>query len=961
MFQAIRHIFATSFKWIFAALPSGLRYFYYLRFSLMIWLFPLAISGLNQTGVRTLTSGILVPELWQQYTCVGFFLISSGFTALVIARINVINGEERFSLLSASELDVKEIDVPNGALPPVLLKNLLNNDKSRFEILAVLVSLLPTAGTCWYIVANAAQEGVPYRNSLPGLLFGAVLSFGVWAAVNILYYLLYRIPRDLKPEEKVTIKLGVNAARTILFPRCLFGLPIHGENVSDDTIEAATASVDTGWFGDFIQRRLDAFVQHIGLPGYVYYNKTTRRETDRILEAQFFAMLASGGFALTYIAIGPLSAPVPTLYAPFSILGLLIVLVISLVFLLSVKQKSDGRRPWQASFAAVALTAYALIFPILYYASDSERFPVFASILVAATMLAWLFGGFAYFLDRFRVPVLTFVLVLVVLPRLWPGDKGGEEHYFSIATVDTKPTDLNQPTPAAILAKWLDTNDVGPDKPVIIITATGGGLHASAWTAAVLDHLEKQFKQDDAFKGKDQPFYSNILLISTVSGGSTGALSYLDERQHHREADSALASSACSSLEAVGWGIIYHDLPATLLPAIFWPHGSSNGIDDLAAGPMFDKDRTWALRVGFERNLRDTYCRRQWDSPHTKVWWKTERDDISDARAAEKELTLRSLVVEPGKTPALVMNTTTAEHGSRFLLSNYVIPRYALEKDEALPAQSFLQAFGGENVSHLDAPLYADLPLATAAQLSATFPYVSSAARFPLGEAVRSAHFIDGGYYDNDGTASALEFLRYALETPDHAKSRRQKDCDQLAALDKIGSTFGPGKKRLHVILLEIRNSADDPADDPESDDQARIKPGAKSLLFQLYAPLLGFWNAGHQSVTARNRSAISLIERAYHDSLEIEHIVIADTSHKTGTSNTDVITRTDPLNWSLTPRQRTEIKTAARGADCEKLKGQEKKQCDDIKEKYQRVLDWTLNPTKWPAEQQPSPATPKS
>lgn len=56
----------------------------------------------------------------------------------------------------------------------------------------------------------------------------------------------------------------------------------------------------------------------------------------------------------------------------------------------------------------------------------------------------------------------------------------------------------------------------------------------------------------------------------------------------------------------------------------------------------------------------------------------------------------------------------------------------------------------------------ADIKIVTAARLSATFPYVtpvSRADKLPTGAAVRPYHIADGGYYDNYGVMTIVEWL----------------------------------------------------------------------------------------------------------------------------------------------------------------------------------------------------------
>jgi hypothetical protein len=101
-----------------------------------------------------------------------------------------------------------------------------------------------------------------------------------------------------------------------------------------------------------------------------------------------------------------------------------------------------------------------------------------------------------------------------------------------------------------------------------------------------------------------------------------------------------------------------------------------------------------------------------------------------------------------GTMPAFTLNTTAAESGGRFLLSNYMVPPAVKPNTGFLPAESFLQVYAHDtccaNGPHGER-LFADLPLSTAARLSATFPVVSPATRIPRQYARAASHFLDGG------------------------------------------------------------------------------------------------------------------------------------------------------------------------------------------------------------------------
>ena len=84
--------------------------------------------------------------------------------------------------------------------------------------------------------------------------------------------------------------------------------------------------------------------------------------------------------------------------------------------------------------------------------------------------------------------------------------------------------------------------------------------------------------------------------MSTVSGGSVGLFDYL------RELDSATkgtqsdwkrmnSGSRCSSLEAVGRGLVYYDIPKAVVPLVPYFVSLHNGENDLLTEPL-GKDRT---------------------------------------------------------------------------------------------------------------------------------------------------------------------------------------------------------------------------------------------------------------------------------------------------------------------------------------------------------------------------------
>jgi hypothetical protein len=883
------------------------RYAYYLRFSILLWWFPVLLVFLNSPGAaRSLTSGIITPVTPLQYLCVTFFLISGSLVALILAHVVVNNGQDRF-----------------GDAPPPLLLRLLADRDSRWEWLAPVLSQFNNAFVVWYFFSNGAVEQVDARYVRWGVLGGTALAAIFWFAISAFYYLMYRPGTGTSA-----------AARTLIFPRALLGLGHPGtHNGFGDVLEHATFPFSLGWLARFFP-----------VEGYRWQipvlDKEGKPETGadgkplttagQLYEGHFFSLIAAVGFYSLYWVLWPITAPV---LAPFAAaaamtaygLGALLIFV---MVLFAKSRAGEGMKLaiWKAILGALVL-GFTSALPLIYYRSDTEHFPILASVLILVISATWTFGGIAFFADRYRIPVLTTFIVFMVLPRVVPGFDGKpltgaqEEHYLSYISGAPQ---SSLPTPGQVLDTRLrseycggsacDHLPAGVQPTVIVVTSTGGGIHAAAWTTAVLGQLEQQFA--------DQ-FHQHVVLLSTVSGGSVGLYDYLREldpatNSGHPDWKRMNSSSRCSGLEGVGWGLVYYDIPKAVVPVIPYLISPSSGKDDLQADPL-GKDRTWSLRRAMERNLQDPFCS-EWAyfgaprgvPPLRPGDPRVHHDEVEAHQHNNPDnavnLTLAKLGVTagPDSIPAFTMNTTTVEGGNRLLLSNYFVPRNnSANPLITKPAYSFLELYSPSAPRPIDAPI--DLPLATAAQMSATFPYVSSAATLKVAPPQNAVHFVDGGYYDNDGTASAIEFLRYAL-----TESKLLQPKSSATALK--GKQPPPAATvPLRVVLVEIRNSPDVAANEPLVSDPDQGKPW--NVVSQIVAPLQAFWSAGHGSVTARNRSALGLLEGAFHDQLVLQHFVIDDRATarkplfcvpaKSTIAN-------DPLNWYLTPCQQQEVDYSA-------------------------------------------------
>jgi hypothetical protein len=296
------------------------------------------------------------------------------------------------------------------------------------------------------------------------------------------------------------------------------------------------------------------------------------------------------------------------------------------------------------------------------------------------------------------------------------------------------------------------------------------------------------------------------LLVSSVSGGSVGAMYALapyDNAGTYPSDPESLAKvrydASRSSLSAVGWGLLYPDTLRTLpLIGAFIPE---------------DRDRGWAIENAWITG---------WNSPPR----------LSDWRHG----------VELGTRPAVIFNATAAESGERFLISS-------TELSEPGGMQ-----FGSDYNGW-------DLPIATAARLSATFPYVSPIARASGGnEEKKRVHVADGGYYDNSGMVSALSWLTEA-----------QKDL-----------------KGRTVILIEIDSGSGVPA-------------GGKSWSWQrqLVAPISTMLNLRTSSQHYRGAFESDLV-KSWLDANGVT-VILAPFTYSGDT----------PLSWHLNTQQKKNVEDA--------------------------------------------------
>ncbi len=411
-----------------------------------------------------------------------------------------------------------------------------------------------------------------------------------------------------------------------------------------------------------------------------------------------------------------------------------------------------------------------------------DRIPAVSFVLLIAVVVVWGLTVLALVLDLWRVPVLITLLAAVFVAH----KAANYDHYFDV--VARPSPGMRLPTPQQALPEWRarNTSDF-----VTVVAASGGGIKASLWTARVLEELV------------NKQLGSTILLLSTNSGGSVGGMYFTDSfaggvPPDGRKMERVVRLAGASSLSACAWAMAYPDLWHLLLGG-YLPFQPPT------------HDRGWAMD-------------RRWEWRRARL----SRDSAEEPR----RLGDWAADVAKGLRPAHVFNATAVESGAAFRLSSVALgPSWPANAPGSRPHEfwDFYDEAG------------ADIEVATAARLSATFPWVSPMTRAwadpalegklkpKLVNSVKAFRLADGGYFDNFGIYSAIQFLE-ALG-PEGLQER--------------------GVKR--VLFVQIRAT-------PEA-SSAETRGG---IQYSFFGPVLAMNSVLNSSQVARNDLDVALLKELW-------------------------------------------------------------------------------------------------
>jgi len=363
--------------------------------------------------------------------------------------------------------------------------------------------------------------------------------------------------------------------------------------------------------------------------------------------------------------------------------------------------------PFVVSCGALAMeVGYLILFLALPLASNDpgSRYALIIFVMWMGSMVL-LLGLLAELGDRTRIPVLS-ILLAWILMLSWTG---WDDHHG----VATRPAKVVAPQVSRALTTWLAAPAAEPqpsDPPIFVVAAEGGGIRAAVMTAKVLDELRWRYPG----------FPDHVFALVGVSGGSVGVSAFATAL--HQDAP-PIPVTGPDPVAPVNWqASLQSDL---LSPAVF----------SLLGGDLWSRLVPQPI-VDLSRHDRASALENAW----AQNWLSATKTDIS-------ELWFQDLA--PGayrRVPALVLLTTSTRTGRRMAVSHLSFK----SAKTACPTNNSVQTLADVNKN-------IDVPLKTAAFMSARFPIISPAAR--VTGTIGVEHYVDGGYFENSGLSTALDLV----------------------------------------------------------------------------------------------------------------------------------------------------------------------------------------------------------
>ncbi|WP_374163949.1 hypothetical protein [Arcticibacter sp. MXS-1] len=326
-------------------------------------------------------------------------------------------------------------------------------------------------------------------------------------------------------------------------------------------------------------------------------------------------------------------------------------------------------------------------------------------VLIGVSGYLLLFSWMLYFGKRTNIKLLTMLLLIgiyVASTRI--------TDYHNM-TVVPKKTGQKEDSLSSYARNWILRRKAavarlaaeGQQYPVFFVNTYGGGIRATVWTTMIVGTIDSLLKRKAIPDYLSNEFQDYIFSYSGASGGTIGAALLTAERSARLLNNSR--------------------------PSLLWPGASITAVyqkDYLSADIVSLLGRDF-IAGSFGLSIWDDRARLM-----EQDWETANPNQIPLAHS------LSALWENSGyRLPLFFSNTYDIDNGYKGI---------------AAPVKLAAADFPSVVILRSGLAPHEDIPMSTAAFVSARFPYVS-----PTGKLKGKHHFTDGGTYDNSGTETSLQ------------------------------------------------------------------------------------------------------------------------------------------------------------------------------------------------------------
>jgi hypothetical protein len=398
--------------------------------------------------------------------------------------------------------------------------------------------------------------------------------------------------------------------------------------------------------------------------------------------------------------------------------------------------------------------------------------------------------------------------------------------------------------------------DPGKKRPMVLVCASGGGLRAAVWTAAVLCKLEEMLPG----------FTSRVALICGASGGMVGAGYYVASLAEPDGSGKVRHSSLLDmeARRAAGFGPSPIDVATSNDAA-----GDAKRLLYTLADDMLSSVFKGMLFRDLLRDFLPFIVRRDRGEILEKTWW------LNMGSAWQKTFADLAPGEQAGWRPSLVFSPMLVEDGRRLLVSNLDLEKLTTSDGNYVTADRFYSQSSFEFFKLFPAS-WPKLRVSAPARMSASFPYFSPAAVLPEKHRRR---VVDAGYYDNYGVTIAANWLEEILNSPS----------DRALFKEHVSG----------VAVVEIRDGLTDRGVRPDGIGKEQPNSALSRGAEELSSPVEGLLSARDSVSLYRNDEKLDWLSTRFNNSAfgsEFFTNVLFQFSGRV------------PLSWYLTSQERDEL-----------------------------------------------------